>query len=1207
GASGSTLPAGALLGGRGGDGGSGGTGSGGGGGGGGEGGYGASLTGTATVTSGQTVTGGIGGNAGSGTGGPYDGGGGGSGGNGLSATGSVIITNNGTITGGNGGIGGNGSPGGALGYTSFAGRGGDAGHGATLIGGTLENTGTITGGNGGLGGTGLIGSGGAAGRGDVGSGGFGVAGINATIINSGTISGGFTFDPTGTEQFRSRAIVFAGGTNRLELRAGSVINGIVDASGDSTLALGGSTNSSFDVGQIEAGRIVGFQRYEKTGNSTWTLTGTTTEVTPWTVNGGRLVIASDGSLGDESGTLTLASVLRTTTAPITTARAIVTTSVSAGIETDADLILTGSLSGTGAITKSGAATLTMTGSSTYDGVVIVIAGTLAVSDGGQLTVTRPVSMMGSSTLVVPGSSAVLQTSSLVLGHGGTPTVRIIDGGRVTVQGLLDLWANVSTVSVSGQNAILAFNDLHTSAPQATLSVSAGGRVISNGAVTLGFNGSGTITVTGAGSVWDHVSATGMIIGDAGSGTLTVADGGLVSVANGTGTLTVASRLSGSGALNIGAAAGTTPVAPGTIQAATVQFGAVPIGNGTGAITFNHTGTDYTFAPAISGKGAINVLAGVTILTPDSSAFTGTTTVSGGTLRVDGKLGGTVNVTTNGTLGGIGTLTGPVAIGAGGTLSAGASPGTLTVGTLTLSPGSTSRFELNSPGVVGGATNDLVVVTGNLTLGGALDAQVAAGGYYRLFNYGGTLAGAFDTTTVTGTGGFTPARQQVETAIPNQVNLAVVGAGQTLQFWDGADSTGNGSVDGGTGTWTNTGTNWTGQPGQAGINGTWGGSVGVFAGTAGAVAVSGTQAFDTLQFSTTGYTLTGGTLTLAPATGTTGTINVEANVVATIGSVIADGTGTNLNKIGAGTLILNGVNTYSGGTTIAAGTLQIGDGVTPGSIIGNIVNDGVLAFTNNANDTFAGVISGGGSVQVNGDLVILAGANTYTGGTTINGGTLSIAADNNLGSVSGALTIGVGTLLITAPFTTARAVAMAGGTIQSDADLTLTGTISGTGGVTKTGAGTLTVTGTNSYSGTTQIAAGTMAVANGGSLASGSVVVSGATGSNATLRVDGPNSTWQAPEITVGRSGTGTVTVTNGGRVVTTILGAGDSGTSGNGTGSVTVSGTGSTVTAGDVLTYGGPGSFTVSNGGRIVSSGTAAAGNNPGGQGTFVVTGAGSV
>jgi len=63
----------------------------------------------------------------------------------------------------------------------------------------------------------------------------------------------------------------------------------------------------------------------------------------------------------------------------------------------------------------------------------------------------------------------------------------------------------------------------------------------------------------------------------------------------------------------------------------------------------------------------------------------------------------------------------------------------------------------------------------------------------------------------------------------------------------------------------------------------------------------------------------------------------------------------------GTEILTGTNTYTGGTTISAGTLQIGNGGTSGSVAGNITNNGALAFNRSDSVTYAGVISGTGSL------------------------------------------------------------------------------------------------------------------------------------------------------------------------------------------------------------------------------------------------------
>jgi autotransporter-associated beta strand protein len=113
------------------------------------------------------------------------------------------------------------------------------------------------------------------------------------------------------------------------------------------------------------------------------------------------------------------------------------------------------------------------------------------------------------------------------------------------------------------------------------------------------------------------------------------------------------------------------------------------------------------------------------------------------------------------------------------------------------------------------------------------------------------------------------------------------------------------------------------------------------------------------------------------------------------------------KDGTGTAILTGNNTYSGGTTINAGTLQIGNGGTTGNIIGNVVDNGTLAFNRSDTFTFGGLISGTGDVQQNGaGTTVLALDNTYTGTTTVNAGSLivdgSIASIQTLVNANGLL-------------------------------------------------------------------------------------------------------------------------------------------------------------------------------------------------------------
>ncbi|VTU23607.1 Fluffing protein [Variovorax sp. PBS-H4] len=293
-----------------------------------------------------------------------------------------------------------------------------------------------------------------------------------------------------------------------------------------------------------------------------------------------------------------------------------------------------------------------------------------------------------------------------------------------------------------------------------------------------------------------------------------------------------------------------------------------------------------------------------------------------------------------------------------------------------------------------------------------------------------------------------------------------------------------------------------------------GSIGVLKRGAGRLVLSGANTYSG------GTTVTGGTLSISADQNlgsAAGLLTLDGGTLQTTGAITtaraitvgsagggfqtdADLTSTGsisgpggVTKTGSGNLILTGVNTYGGGTTISGGMLQLGNGGDTGSIAGDVVLDnGALAFNRSDNALeIKGVISGNGFLYHAGTgTVTLSGANTYSGDTyLLRGGTLSVAADNNLGNASGVMRLYGGTLRNTAAFTTGRAFSFGGfsAIFQTDADLTLTSDLQSVGGgggggsgLIKTGGGTLVLTGDNNFftNGIT-ISAGTLQIGNGG--------------------------------------------------------------------------------------------------------------------------------
>ena len=229
------------------------------------------------------------------------------------------------------------------------------------------------------------------------------------------------------------------------------------------------------------------------------------------------------------------------------------------------------------------------------------------------------------------------------------------------------------------------------------------------------------------------------------------------------------------------------------------------------------------------------------------------------------------------------------------------------------------------------------------------------------------------------------------------------------------------------------------------------------------------------------------------------------------------------------------NNYTGGTTITAGTLQLGNGGTTGSITGDVTDNGTLAFDRSDTLTYGGAISGTGAVnQVGSGILVLTGTNTYSGGTNIESGTLSVSADHNLGIGGSGNIVALSpstTLEFTASGTFSHTATIAGDpTFYVDSGKIVTwnkgisdGASAGT--LEVSGGGTLILEYPNTYTGGTTIASGTtLQIDNGGT--TGSIV--GDVVDNGSLAFDRSDSVTFGGNISesgsVNQLGTGTLTL-----------------------------------------------------------------------------------
>ena len=996
------MAAGSALGGAGGTGGYTGNGAGGNGG---TGGAGVTSTGSFSLSNAGTIAGGAGG-AGGVNGGAGFGGNGGNGGAAVNGVG-FTLTNSGTIAGGAGGVGGS-APG------AFGGNGGSGGTAVNGSSFTLTNEagGQINGGNSGGAGGGFAGSSGGTGTAVASTG-------NSTVINAGSISGG-------------TAVNFSGGGNTLTLEVGSTTTGsIVSASGNTnggdTLILGDNTSGG-GSDSLNIGNVSGFTAYQKTGTSTWLLTGAGSNQ-DWQLQEGTL----QGDATAFAGNITLAPAAGDTAA-------VVFDQGSGNPNSPTTATYADVISGDGSLSKIDDGTLILTGANSYTGGTTISGGTLQ----GDTT-----SLQGN----------IVDNAALVFNQNTTGTF----AGAVSGTGTLTQ-SGTGTLILTGANSYTGGTTISGGTLQGD-TTSLQGNIADNGALVFDQNTAGTFV----GAV-------------SGSGTLTQ---------SGTGTLT----LSGTNSYT-----GGTTISGGTLLGDTTSLQGNIVDNA--ALVFDQN-TAGTFAGAISGTGSLTQSgSGVLTLDGNSSAYAGATEIQSGGLIIGSvtgngaALGGNVIVDSGASLGGDGIIGGNVDVLGGAHLGHGDSIGTLSVnGNLTAAQGSVLDFDFGAPGAkfaVFGA-GDSVKVGGNLQLDGTtLDVTDAGGfgaGLYNLFTYAGTLTETNGGITL----GSTPAGDTL--MIQNltgskQINL-VNASGLILDFWNGNGLATAAQMGGGSGTWSITSPNWTDA--NADVSGPVQPQRGfaIFGGAAGTVKVdnsAGAVSATGLQFASNGYTLTGDTLTLVGNGGAVPAIRVGdgsaagAGYTATIDNVIAGTAG--LDKTDLGTLVLTGANTYSGGTMITGGMLSVSADANLGDAGGALTLDGgTLAVTGttfhattrnitlgsagggfdiaDAGNTFtvSKAMSGSGGLTKLGDgTLILSGANSYSGGTTVSGGTLQ----GDTTSLQGNITVNAALVF------------------NQITDGLFAGTLNGNGSISLSGTGTVLLDGNNTFTGNTVVQAGTLEVGDGNS-------------------------------------------------------------------------------------------------------------------------------
>jgi len=1008
----------------------------------------------------------------------------------------------------------------------------------------------------------------------------------------------------------------------------------------------------------------------KQGNGVMQLAGTNSYTNATTVSGGTLLVT--GLLG--SGSYAAA----------------ITDNGSLIFSNTANQTLSGVISGSGTFTQSGSATTTLSGANTFSGSTFVNAGRLVFGNSqysggagsGSITINNGGTLYfnsdntfgnadtGSNSLVT-----ITVNSGGQIQNGGTfnylKTI-ILNGGQLIANGggaggwnAYELYnvtvggTNASVISantsVNGNNMILLSRSGTTTFAVADATGDTNADLFVSASLLDGNGVVGSLTKTGLGT---------MLLSGSNSftGTTRISAGSLVlSNANALAGSTLDLNTNDSGTLTLGLA-----------SAATYNFGGLQGGRsysmGSNSFSFGANNSSTTYSGALSGSGAFTKVGSGNTFLSGSNSFSGTTYINSGYLNLANTNGPALYNSGSGTVVINGTTATSSWLYTGATNQLGTNVDLVltnngsnyavfvlygknqTIGNLLM--GGTASYNVieNTQSETGIGNSTLTITqTTNATYSGIIKDNNGGSGTVSLVKNGAATL-TFTGANITYTGG-TIVNAGTLILNDSQVNgtgtirgSLTVNTNATVILTNGSAALGYSTGAQVTNLVINQGSviaavaqhlfMQSGQPsGNVTLNG------GLMQVNGGVSSTNGSQ-FEWGNFNVN-------VLSNAITSVISGRINIRQDSSANLAFTVAQGAtnGTDLlvsaaitesaasgiSKAGAGVMQMSGTNTYTGTTTVSAGTLLVTGLLNSGSYAGNITDNAWLIYSNSAAQTLSGVISGTGSLTKRGaSTLTLSGANTYTGGTFIDAGMLTLSGGS---STNGSFTIENGaTLQGTAAqlwfygtpsftFTT-----NGGGTIDTfsgvnfimggnatyttlggaqdlikgssginlnsttatfnvargtdpTADLLISSYLWNSGNIVKTGAGILRLTGTNTYTGTTTIGQGTILAGAVNTLSTNSsVTFSNVAG--ATLDLANFNQTIGALSgggSTGGNVSLGTATLTVGNN-------------NGSGTFSGLITGTGGLVKTGTGV-QGLSGSNNFANGVRV-NAGTLGLGNN---------------